>query len=149
MHQHNKLNCFAHKNNIFHHLIKKETTQGDQQTPTTRRCHHEKTCNIANSANMRNWAKKTIKQSKKSLGKIRQAGKYTYRSKMQRSKQKYQQKITQYGCDHTMQNAEMKQAKNLHHLISHNTIKTVRNKTRKKPEANYLCILKYIRKKAH
>ena len=74
MHQHNKLNCFAHQNNIFHHQIKKEATQGEQQTPTTRRCHHGKTCNIANWANMRNWAKKTIKQSAKTLQKLGKHG---------------------------------------------------------------------------
>ena len=60
-----------------------------------------------------------------------------YKPKMQKNKQIHQQEIAQYGCAHTIQNAEMKQAENLHRLISHNTIKTVRNNTRKNPKANY------------
>ena len=61
------------------------------------------------------WQQNTIKQSKKTLEKIRQAGKYTYRPKMQKSMQIYAQNITQYACAHTIQNAEMKQAKKLQH----------------------------------
>ena len=57
---------------------------------------------------------------------------------MQRSKQKYQQKITQYGCDHTIKNAEMKQAKNLHHLLSHFTMKKARNKTKNSLKHNIM-----------
>ena len=34
---------------------------------------------------------------------------------MQKSMQIYAQNITQYACDHTMQNAEMKQAEKLQH----------------------------------
>ena len=64
-----------------------------------------------------------MKKCTKRLQKIRQAGKYISRSKMQRSKQNYQQKITQYGCAHTIQNAEMKQAKKLQHSFVNYTMK--------------------------
>ena len=115
MYQHNKLNCFAHQNNIFHHQIKKEATQGEQQTPTTRRCHHGKTYNIANWANMRNWAKKTIKQSAKTLQKIRQAWEYTYNNKKQKNQANKQTNHVQYGCRNMPENAEIIIAKKLHY----------------------------------
>ena len=59
--------------------------------------------------------KKTIKQSAKPLQKIRQTFEYIYKSKMQTNKQINQHTIAQCGCDHTIQNAEMKQAKKLQH----------------------------------
>ena len=61
---------------------------------------------------------------------------------MQKNKQINRQEITKYGCAHTIQNAEMKQAKNLHHLLSHFTMKKFSNKTQQKPKARYLCIPK-------
>ena len=54
-----------------------------------------------------------MKQCAKPLQKIKQAVKYTYKAKIQTSKQTNQHTITQYGCDHTIQNAEMTQAKKL------------------------------------
>ena len=56
-----------------------------------------------------------IKQSKKTLKKIRQAGKYIYRLKMQKNMQMHAQNVAQHACAHTIQNAEMKQAKKLQH----------------------------------
>ena len=47
--------------------------------------------------------------------KIRQTGKYTYRPKTQKNMQMHTQNITQYTCVHSIQNAEMKQAKKLQH----------------------------------
>ena len=62
-----------------------------------------RTCKQHKTSNLDNLPKKTIKQSTKSLEKIRQAGKYKYNAKMQKSKQKKQHTIVQCGCDHTVQ----------------------------------------------
>ena len=60
MHQHNKLNCFAHENNLYHHQIKKEATHnaGRSTDSNNEEMHHRKTCNMTHLANMGNWFKK-------------------------------------------------------------------------------------------
>ena len=77
-----------------------------------------RTCKQHKTSNLDNLPKKTIKQSTKSLEKIRQAGKYKYNAKMQKSKQKKQHTIVQCGCDHTVQmQNENKQKKNCNTLL--------------------------------
>ena len=77
-----------------------------------------------------------IKQSKKALKKIRQAGKYTYRPKMQKNMQMHAQNITQYACVHTIQNAEMKQTKKLQHSFCNILCIKTSNTTQKSPKQN-------------
>ena len=76
-------------------------------------------------------------QSIKPPQKIRKALEHTYNIKKQNSRQINQRKTKQYGCVDTIQNAKSKQAKNLHYLFSHNTIKKARNKTQEKSKAKY------------
>ena len=48
-----------------------------------------------------------------------------------------------------MKNAELKCAEKMQHLFAHNKTKKAKNKTRKKPKANYLCTQKYCWKNMH
>ena len=61
------------------------------------------------------WLQKTIKQSSKSLQKIRQAGECAYNIKKQKSKQANKQTIAQDRCHNMPKDAEIKITKNLHY----------------------------------
>ena len=63
---------------------------------------------------------------------------------MQTIKHKNQHTIAQCGCVHTMQTAEMKPAKKLEHSFCNLSCKKFRNKTGKKHQAKYSCILTYL-----
>ena len=84
-----------------------------------------RTCKQHKTSNLDNLPKKTIKQSTKSLEKIRQAGKYKYNAKMQKSKQKKQHTIVQCGCDHTVQMQNENKQKKLQHSFANYAIKTI------------------------
>ena len=90
--------------------------------------------------------KKPIKQSAKPLQKIRQTCKCIYKSKMQTNTQINRHTIAQCRCGHTIQNAEMKQAKKLQHSFCNWSCKKVRNKTQKKRKAKYSCRLNIYQK---
>ena len=93
---------------------------------------------------MSNLPQKTIKQGTKPLQKNKASIQiYIYKAKMQTSKQITPHTITQYGCAHTIQNAEMKQAKNCN---THFRLIMQKNQEQntKKPKTKHSCMLKYM-----
>ena len=69
------------------------------------------------NSNVCNWLQKTIKNSIKSLQKIRQARKYIYNSKKQTNKQESKHKHAPDGWHYMPENAETKQQQQMATLI--------------------------------